>query len=135
MKNRRGLTLVETIIGLTVIAIAFYLLAAVFINLAPRTAQIEVIEKKTFLANEKIEEYLARPFGLAATGETAGAFSSGLDNYNFRVIVTQVASSDLNTPVAGPTDYKNITVRVWGGQVDPAATIEVISLLTTYEAN
>jgi type II secretory pathway pseudopilin PulG len=131
--NRKGLTLVETIIGLTVIGIAFYLLAAVFMNLAPRTAQVETIEKKTFLAQEKIEEYLARTFVQTTTGETTGAFSGAFANYNYKIVVTQVTSTDLNTAVNYYTKFRNVKVRVWGGAVNKANTIEVVSLRTTYE--
>jgi len=133
MTNRKGLTLIETIIGLTVIAVAFYLLIAIFITLAPRTARVETLNKKVYLAQEKMEEYLARSFAQAVTGETSGAFSGSFSNYQYRIIVTQVATSDLNTAVGYNTPFKNVKVRVWGGQPDAASTVEVVSLVISYE--
>lgn len=133
--NRQGLTLVETVIGLTVVAIAFYLLAAVFINLAPRTATVETIDKKTFLASGKMEEYLARTFNQATTGETSGSFSGSFTNYQYRIIVTRVATGDLNTPVNYNTPFKNIKIRVWGGPLDRASTVEIVTVLSSYEVH
>ena len=127
MKQRRGLTLVETVIGLTIIAIAFYSLISLFISILPRTAQVETLNKKAYLAQEKIEEFLARDF-TAITSVGATSFSGDFSNYRYRIDVAFVASTELNTPSPGPTNYKNVKVKVWGG---PA--VEVVSLATTYE--
>lgn len=132
MKNRRGLTLVETVIGLTIIAIAFYTLISVFISILPRTAQVETLNKKSYLAQEKIEEFLARDF-TAVTSVAATSFSGDFSSYRYQIDVSFVASTELNTPVPGPTNYKNVKVKVWGGPVDALGTVEVISLATTYE--
>ena len=130
--KRRGLTLIETIVGVSVIAIAFYMLIAVLVNLAPRTARVETINKKIYLAQEKTEEYLARRFDQAVSLGPA-AFPGSFGNYQYQVVVSYVATSELNTPVGGPTDFKNIKVKVWGGPVDAAGTVEVVSLITSYE--
>jgi prepilin-type N-terminal cleavage/methylation domain-containing protein len=130
---KKGMTLIETIIGLTIIGIAFYLLMAVFINLAPRTAVVETIGKKALLAQEKMEEYLARSFNqVASVGATS--FSGSFSNYDYQIIVTYVATGDLNTAVAGPTKFKNVKVRVWGGPISNSGTIEVVTLVTSHEA-
>jgi prepilin-type N-terminal cleavage/methylation domain-containing protein len=128
--KRRGMTLVELVIGITIIAIAFYVLIAIFVTILPRTARVETLDKKAYLAQEKIEECLARSF--ANTSNEAGSFTGSFSSYQYQVVVTYVASTELNNPVGGPTDYKNVKVRVWGGPVDPLATVEVVSLVTTY---
>jgi len=124
--------MIETVIGLSIIAIAFYVLIAVFITLAPRTALVETLDKKTFLAQEKIEEYLARSFA-QTSNEAAASFTGSLANYKYQVITTYVATSDLNAAVAGPTNLKNVKVRVWGGPVDSASSVEVVTLVVSYE--
>ncbi len=129
---KKGLTLVETVIGMVIIGIAFYLLIAVFVALAPRTAQVETLNKKTYLAQEKTEEFLARGFSGVASAP-ASSFSGSFSNYQFQIFVTYVATSDLNTAVGGPTNFRNVKVRVWGGPVEAAGTVEVVSLLTSYE--
>ncbi|MFA5113056.1 MAG: hypothetical protein WC529_02035 [Candidatus Margulisiibacteriota bacterium] len=133
--GRQGFSLIEATVGLVVIGIAFYLLAAIFINLAPRTARVETIDKKAYLAHAKMEEYTARTFVQATTGETSGSFSGAFAGYQYRIIVTRVATSDLNTPVSYNTPFKNIKVRVWGGPLDRASTVEITALLATYEVH
>lgn len=132
MTNRKGLTLVETIIGMTVIAVAFYLLIAVFVTLAPRTARVETLNKKVYLAHEKLEEYLTRDFGQTAS-VAATALTGSFANYNYQIVVTYVSTSDLNTTITGPSNFKNVRVQVWGGQPDAAAVVEIVSLVTSYE--
>ncbi len=117
---------------MVIIGIAFYLLIAVFVALAPRTAQVETLNKKTYLAQEKTEEFLARGFSGVASAP-ASSFSGSFSNYQFQIFVTYVATSDLNTAVGGPTNFRNVKVRVWGGPVEAAGTVEVVSLLTSYE--
>jgi len=131
-QNEGGLTLIETVIGMAIMAVAFSILMWVFTNVTPRTAAVESLNKKAYLAQEKIEEFLARPFTLV-TSQAATSFSGSFSDYQYQVVVNYVATSELNTPVAGPTPFKNVKVRVWGGKVDPAQTIEVVSLVATYE--
>jgi prepilin-type N-terminal cleavage/methylation domain-containing protein len=133
--NRRGLTLIETIMGLAVIGIAFALLAAIFMNLAPRTAQVEAIEKKSFLAQEKMEEWITRTYAQTATGESSGAFSGAFAGYNYKVIVAYVSAATLDAAVAGPTSLKNVKVRVWGGQVNPGSSVEVVTVVSSYDVH
>ncbi|MBI5078654.1 prepilin-type N-terminal cleavage/methylation domain-containing protein [Candidatus Saganbacteria bacterium] len=128
---KKGLSLVEVVIGLTVIGIAFYLLIAVFVAIVPRTVVIETFNKKNYLAQEKMEEYLTRDFtGIISVG--AAAFTGDFSNYNYQIVVTYVATNDLNAAVA-LSPYKNVKVRVWGGPVDTAGTVEITSVVATYE--
>jgi Tfp pilus assembly protein PilV len=126
------MTLIETAIGMTIIAIAFYALIAVFITLAPRTARVENINKKIYLAHEKMEEYLTRPF-TNITSVGASSFTGSFSNYNYQIVVTYVATADLNTSVAGPTPFKNVRTRVWGGPLDQSSTVEIVTLAVSYE--
>ena len=130
--KRKGITLIETVIGLTIIGTAFYLLITVFISLTPRTARIETLNKKAYLAQEKMEEYLARDFS-ALVSVPAGALAGDFGNYNYQITVTNVATADLNTAVAPLTNLKHVKVGVWGGPVDSLGTVEIVSLVSTYE--
>lgn len=128
---KKGLTLIETIIGLAIIGIAFYSLMAILINLAPKTAFVETLNKKSYLAQEKMEEYLTRPFsGVASVA--AASLAAPFSNYNYQIVVTYVATSDLRTAVAGPTPFKNVRVRVWGGPVNALSTLEIETVVATY---
>lgn len=128
--SRQGLTLIECAIGIVIISIAFYTLIAVFITLVPRSINVETIDKKVFLAQEKMEEYLARPY-ISVESVTASPFSGDFATYNFQIIATTVATGDLITPVA--SNLKKVQVRVWGGPVDRLLTVEVVTLISTYE--
>ncbi len=130
--NRRGMTLIELIIGAAIIGISFYVLISIFITILPRTARIETLDKKVYLAQEKMEEYLARSFD-NISGEAETNFGGGFSSYKYQILVTYVATSELNWAVAGPTPFKNVKVRVWGGQVDPQAAVEITTLVATYE--
>ncbi len=128
---RPGLTLIELAIGITIISIAFYALIAVFINVAPRTAFIETLDKKTFLAQEVMEEYLTRDFD-GVNSVTAASFGGDFSNYWYEIVVTNVTSTELNIDAGVETNFKNVKVKVWGGPVN-SGTIEIVSLMTTYE--
>lgn len=131
---RRGFTLVETIIAISIISITFYLfIASLLMAMSAHTGQVEAFNKKVYLAQELIEEHLCHSFSnvtSVATTNFPGAFSA----YQYQILVSYVATMELNTPVAGPTKYKNVKVQVWGGLVEPAATVEIVSLATSYEA-
>lgn len=128
MKNRAGMTLIEIIMAMVIIGLAFYSLIAVFITLAPRGTRVENLNKKLYLAQEKIEETLTRSFSQVQSVNPTAFTGAGFISYNYQILVTYVATSDVNTPVGGPTPFKNVKVRVWGGPVDLSSTVEITSL-------
>jgi prepilin-type N-terminal cleavage/methylation domain-containing protein len=131
--GRQGFSLVELVIGLMIMSLAFYTLIAVLMLAAPKTAKVENINKKIYLASEKMEEYTARSFSQAVSGETSGSFPGNFAAYNYKVIVTYVTSRDVNTTTREVTYYKKVRALVWGGNLDAARTVEVVTLMTSYE--
>jgi prepilin-type N-terminal cleavage/methylation domain-containing protein len=132
-RGRQGFSLIELVIGLTIMSLAFYSLIAVLMLAAPKTAKVENINKKIYLANEKLEEYSTRSFSQAVSGETTGSFSGNFAAYNYKVNVTYVHPRNINTTTREVTYYKKVRVLVWGGNIDTAKTVEVVTLLTSYE--
>lgn len=132
---RRGFTLVETIIAVTIISITFYLfIASLLMAMSAHTGQVEAFNKKVYLAQEVIEEHLCHDFThVVSVGATS--FSGAFSAYKYQILVSYVATMELNVPAAGTTKYKNVKVRVWGGLVEPAVTVEIVSLATSYEAH
>ena len=126
---KKGFTLVELITGIAIIAVSFIGLIAVFTAVVPRNIDIEGLTRGTFLAEEKMEEVLVQPFS-SITNESVVSFSPPFDRNKSEVEVHYVQQSDLDAYVAGPTDYKNVKVKVWSDVID---TIEVVTLVTTYE--
>jgi type II secretory pathway pseudopilin PulG len=131
-RKRAGLTLIETVIGVTIISIAFYAIIAVFINLVPRTVEIENIYVKSYLAQERIEECLTRGFA-AVTNEAPALFSGDFSHYWNEIITEYVSQNDLNTPQAEASNFKKVKVRVWGGIATAAGTFELVTLVCTNE--
>lgn len=131
-KGKPGLTLIETAIGVVIISIAFYALIAVLIDLAPRSVTMESVDRMTFLAQEKMEEYLARGF-TSVTNEAPAVFGGIFSNYQYEVTADYVYPDDLDTPVALPTQLKNVKVKVWGEGATAVGTVELVTLVMTSE--
>jgi len=131
--KRAGLTLVETAIGITIISIAFYAIISIFINLVPRAMEAEKIHVKVFLAQERMEEYLVRSFS-AITNEAPANFGGDFSLYWNRIEVAYVNPDNLNFPITGTSEIKNVKVKVWGGTATAAGTIELVTLVITNEA-
>ncbi|MFA6432056.1 MAG: type II secretion system protein [Candidatus Margulisiibacteriota bacterium] len=132
LKNKPGFTLIETIMAIVIISILFYTLIAIFVTIIPRAQKLESIDKKIYLAQEKSEELLSRSFATIAN-VAATSFSGDFSNYYFSVDWTYVASTELNTAVVGPTNFKRVKISVWGGPENNSPTIEVITLVTSVE--
>jgi len=127
-----GFTLIETIMAIVIISILFYTLIAIFVTIIPRAVKLENIDKRIYLAQEKSEELLARSFA-TIPNIAATPFSGSFSNYYFKADWTYVASTELNTPVVGPTNFKRVKISVWGGSENNSPTIEVITLVTSVE--
>ncbi|MDD5382100.1 MAG: hypothetical protein PHH60_00365, partial [Candidatus Margulisbacteria bacterium] len=69
------------------------------------------------------------------TSVTPRSFTGNFSNYNYQIVMTYVTTSELNNPATGTTNFKNVKVRVWGGPVDQLGTVEIVSLVTTYETH
>lgn len=127
--SKRGFSLIEMIIAIVVIGIAFYALISVFITVAPRNVNVEDITKATHLAFEKIEETTVKSFpGIDSVGATS--FTGDFSQFQYQVIVDYVTSSEPDVIAPGATDYKRVKVRTWGGL---SGTVELVTLVTTYE--
>ena len=63
--SKQGFSLIEMVIAIVIIGIAFYALISVFITVAPRNVNVEDITKATHLAFEKMEETTVKNFGVS----------------------------------------------------------------------
>ncbi|MBI5699931.1 type II secretion system protein [Candidatus Saganbacteria bacterium] len=127
--RKTGFSLVELIIAVVVIGIAFYALISVFITVAPRNVNVEDITKATHLAFEKMEETTVKPFTSVAS-VSATSFTGDFSNFQYQVIMNYVTSSEPDVLAPGATSYKRVKVRTWGGL---SGTVELVTLVTTYE--
>jgi prepilin-type N-terminal cleavage/methylation domain-containing protein len=132
VRNRSGMSMIETVMAIVIIGIGFYTLISVFATLAPRNFNVENINKKVYLAQGKMEEYLAKGFYVTGVGATTFETAS-LKNYSYKVIVTTVATNNLDSQVAS-SPFKNVKVDVWGGPLDAAGTVELVTVVGSVDA-
>lgn len=128
MKSR-GFSLIEMVIAIVIIGIAFYALISVFITVAPRNVNVEDITKATHLAFEKMEETTVKNFTGVAT-VSATSFTGDFSQFQYQVVVDYVTSTEPDVVAPGATSYKRVKVRTWGGL---SGTVELVTLVTTYE--
>ena len=128
MKNR-GFSLIEIIVAVVIMSIAFYALITVFTIVVPRDINARTLTLGTHLANQKMEETTLKSF-TAVASTSATAFPPPFENYYNQVIVNYVTTAELDTVSASATNYKRIKVRVWGPQLN---ILEAVTIVTTYE--
>ena len=111
MKKRKGFTLIETVVAVTILAIVMYSVIAIFINSGVRGANVEVFSVAQALAEGKLEEKMAKTFA-SLSSESSSFFSGDLNAYSYQVTVDYVSREALDTVVGYPTDYKKLRVGV-----------------------
>lgn len=127
--SRKGFTIIELVIALTIIAIVFYAFISIFSNLAPKDINARTLATGTHLINRTIEQTMLKNF-TAITSTSATAFSAPFDQYYNQVIVNYVTTAELDTLAPGTTPYKRVRVLVWGLNLP---TREGVTLAVTYE--
>ena len=129
---KKGMNLIEVIMAVVIIAIGFYALVAAYATASQRNINVETLNEKLYLAQEKMEEYLTLPFSSIVTVSPTGFASVNFTDYKYKIAVTSVATSDLSTSV-GSSPFKKIQVMVWGGQpMNSIGTVELDSLAVGY---
>ncbi|MFA6169233.1 MAG: prepilin-type N-terminal cleavage/methylation domain-containing protein [Candidatus Margulisiibacteriota bacterium] len=108
---KRGFTLVELILSISLLAIVMYSLISIYITTGLKGSSIEIYVVAQTLAEGKMEECLIRSFDLLID-QAQTNYSGDLSQYSSQITITYVASSDLNSNVAGPTDYKRVAVFI-----------------------
>ena len=127
--NKRAYTLIELLIAVIIIGIAFYSLVKVFSAVMPKNMHTESIVKAAYLSNRVMEETIAKTFTTVSSAP-ATSFNAPFSQFKYQVIVNYVTTNEPDVVSASPTNFKRIKVRVW----EPlAGTIEVVTLITTYE--
>lgn len=124
MKNKRGLTLLEIIILLAVLAFAIPAVLMAFARIVGQGADATSVAVATNLAQEKMEGIIRGKTFNQIASEGPADFTGSFSTYNYQIIVDYVNSTDLNTPVASddddededdedsPTDFKRIRIVI-----------------------
>ncbi|MFH1829275.1 MAG: type II secretion system protein [Pseudomonadota bacterium] len=118
--NKRGFSIIELVLVIAIVGIAFGGLSVVLSNTTKSNIDLDLANTAIFLAREKMSETMAKDFAsIVAVPNTN--FGGDFNSYNYQINVDYVDSSDLNTAVVGPTSYKRIVVTVsatgWSGNI------------------
>ncbi|MEA3492765.1 MAG: type II secretion system protein [Candidatus Margulisiibacteriota bacterium] len=125
MKNKRGFSLIEVVISITVLAIVLYALIAVFITTGVKGVNVEIFTVAQSLAEGKLEETMALSFN-NVTSESETNFSGNLSDFSYEIISNYVSGEALDTPVGYSTDYKKIEVLIRHPDLGIPTTLESI---------
>ncbi len=125
----KGFTLIETIISILIIGIAFLGLVAVVIGVFTNATRDETMAITTSLAKGEMERMLGLDFASVAdeNRDAAEAFSGNFSNYSWQVRVDAVPIAIADD--ATMTNYKQIEVRVTNAIV---GDINLKTIVTNY---
>ena len=126
---KKGVTLIELIISIVIMSIAFYSLINVFTTVAPGDINVRTLTIGTHLLNEKMEEVMLKSYTGIAT-QAATSFNSPFNNYQYRVVVDYVSSSEPDVVSGTDKGCKRVKLQVWGAKLN---TLEAVTLAVTYE--
>ena len=127
-----GFTLIETIVTLLVLSIAAVGVYALFATGIKRSADPLLTEQATQLAQGEMDQVLgersANGFpSIAIVSNSPTCNSVMLAGFTCSRTVYFVNSGALNTQVAGPTDYKHVTVTIAQTTVGSVSLDSIIS--------
>lgn len=108
----RGFTLIETIISIVVIGIAFLGLLAMFTGVLTNAPRDEVMSIATMLARGEMERVIGLGFSNITDEhrDSPVSFGGNFNNYSWQVRVDTVPTDIANDP--SMNDYKQVEVMV-----------------------
>lgn len=114
-RGRRGLTLVDVLVGMTVLSVGVVTLLTTLAEVGRREVVSESIITGSMVAQAVMDRALNKGFTSVDTLEATGATydATNYPSYTYDLTVDYVNVTDLNTAVAGPTDYKRVEVKVY----------------------
>lgn len=121
LRKAKGFTLIEAVLAVVLVASAFLSLSYLISNTTLFNINLDMSTTAIMLARGQMAEAMAKPY--ANVQEVAQTnFGGDFSAYRYQIAVDYVNPGDLNTPVAGPTDYKRVVVTVtavgWLGVVE-----------------
>lgn len=125
-----GFSVVDAVLSVVLVASSYLALGAVLTDTSLKSVNMEVSTAAVFLARAKMAQVKAQDFA-TVNDEGSTAFTSPFSQYYSTVSIDYVETGDLNTPVAGPTDYKRVEVVV--GRSEWAGAIHLYDLLVNLE--
>jgi prepilin-type N-terminal cleavage/methylation domain-containing protein len=116
----KGFTIVETLVAMVIMGVAFVGISHVILGTTKSNVDVEVTNQAVMLARDIMASTTAKDFD-AVDDVASTSFGGNFSDYTYQVNVDYVEAADLDTAVAGPTDYKRVIVAVtatgWSGTV------------------
>lgn len=109
--KKNGFTLIELIMTIVVGAIILIPTSVVLVESVTHTRMPEHYTTASALLDREIERVSDLRFS-AVANEGPAAYGGNFSDYSRQVSFYYVNSGALNTQVAGPTDYKRITITI-----------------------
>ncbi len=126
MKNQRGMTLIELIIALSILAMVLSSLAVYSTQFARASSDSTTRGKAIELASDKIE--IARSIGVYANLDTLARTESSITGFPGFIRTTQVTHTVVTG--AGAMDYKTITVTVNAQPLE--SPVKITTIISTF---
>lgn len=126
MRPKAGFTLIEVILTMVILSISLTSLSILVINVVRQNVLSQAQATSASLAEKETERLTNMRFSSVTTQAQTG-FPAPFSAYSYEVIVDYVNAGDLNTPVAGPTDYKRARIIVTN---DISGAITLTTLVT-----
>lgn len=106
--SKKGFTIIETVIFIVVLGIVLAPFSILIVNVMAKNAYSQAWATSVAIAEGEMERVTNLRFQ-SVEGEIPVALFT---TTNYQVNVDYVNANDLNTPVAGPTDYKRVQIVV-----------------------
>lgn len=119
-------TLIEAILTMIILGICLTPFCILVADSVQKNVLSQAQATAIALAEGQIENVTSLRFS-AVTNVAPTVFASPFGNYNYSIIVDYVNGNDLNTVVAGPTDYKRVQVRIGNSIV---GNLTLVTLVT-----
>ena len=118
----KGFTLIETIISILIIGIAFLGLVAVLTGVFTNATRDEVMTVAAGLAKGEMEKVAGEGFSVTSG---SGTYSGNFSNYSWQVTVSAVPVDIAVDP--GMTDYKQVEVVVTNAMIGSVSLKTIVT--------
>lgn len=126
MKNKKGFTLIETVIFIVLMGIIMTPVGLLISNLVVQNSKSQIWATVISLAEGEMERVTGTRFS-AVGDEAVSAFASPFTSFTKEVVVDYVNANNLDTSVVGPTDYKRVQIKV----THPlSGTVSIVTLVS-----
>lgn len=125
--SQSGITLVELVIFIIVVAIVSMPLSVILKNTLSETVLPEHYTIASSLARKEVENVVNLQFS-TITDVAETSYTGNFSQYSYEISVDNVAGDDLNTPVADDsTDYKRVEITIKRSGFPDVAVVTLIT--------